>query len=1203
MTADISRHSLRPGQKYTGLVHQQGRLPLDADANEGNDLATLLLRDMVADAICTKGSPNDGFKISPPVTVAANDGLDFKISRGIFFLGGARCVTADITYLTQPDWLSFSLDGAGPALPEDGEERIDLIWLRAWEQVVTATEDAELLEPGLGGPDTTARRRMMCRVEVLEDVANTCAEAFGQLVKDLFPGGQLDPEGCAIVSNTQLTIGFTQLEPLDDLCRPSAQAGFLGARNEAFRIQVTTPGRFVWARDNAAPLYRVQVTDDEESGLPRKLIFLTPPRDEFGWPLAGMTVELLRWGALLENGEKAAEPMGLLLSVENGYDPADESIIVSADIPADWVQWFTTPEGQAASSPRDGAEENSYFYLRIWSGGGQGNAVDHDMNPGNAVELGETGLTATFSGNGTPGDYWIVSARPNTPTSVIPWALLDGAPPVGPRQLLAPLALLKWQGPTPGEPQDCRNRFRTLCRIGGCCIVTVGDGVNSFGDFNSIQEAVNRLPDEGGAVCIHAGEYEEHVFIENRRSITLTGCGRNTRWRGEAGREDPLLTVRNSSGLIVQRLGMTGTAGECIVAENLPGSRQEGGPSLEDLLLEDLILTASDFGAVAGLGGTGYMLRRCRVNLVSLSAGLNDSDEIGRAAAIFLVGDDLNIEHCRIETESLEDHLRLPVGGIHIGGGSERVTIRDNVIRGGNGHGITFGSIQYVAPENAEDDVVNGPAGPGAITGSKTDRFYTTNPQLAMMNGKSYYGMALRVDPQGCIKWPGMPPNVGAIPEDTPLIPESAGLVSQVRILQNEITGMGYSGISAHVFVGLGKEGTGDAVAIESVEIVGNRIQSCMVNEIGPVAPLLRQFIGWGGIALSICSDATIRDNVLSGNGSNSAEPIVGIFLAIAEDVKIERNRIEQNGRQPESDISLAPGRRGGIIIGIAIGGLSTYGAKADDRRKVDRPALLVSGNVVDAPNARALKAITIGPTIVIGNRLTGAGRSAFASNVFGSLLVAGFSLSQIRGQVLNPKEEIDLVDYGFLELLSDILGGDVVNLISLAVAEEFGLSDLKGEQSYSPQRMSGGEMMVNDNQISLQRHSADIPFNLSSVLLLSADDISFCDNQAEVENSVNFVLTNVLAIGATLRVSSNRLQEKIWPGILSAITLGLMNQTCFNQSTHCIFAVGHPAWRYVEGNTSLFDILQICGLIDGYANGISNIYGKRRGYLQRIDG
>ena len=54
-------------------------------------------------------------------------------------------------------------------------ERYDLVYLRAWEQNVTATEDSELLERALGGPDTSVYRRRMRRLEVLRGKAERAA--------------------------------------------------------------------------------------------------------------------------------------------------------------------------------------------------------------------------------------------------------------------------------------------------------------------------------------------------------------------------------------------------------------------------------------------------------------------------------------------------------------------------------------------------------------------------------------------------------------------------------------------------------------------------------------------------------------------------------------------------------------------------------------------------------------------------------------------------------------------------------------------------------------------------------------------------------------------------------------------------------------------------------------------------------------------
>ena len=236
MTADISRHGLRPAQKYSAVVRQQGRLPLDSEETEAGDIGALMLREAIAETICEKGAPGDGFRVSQ-VALDSQNWLDFRLDQGSFYLAGLRFSTAlvpgggasHMRYQAQTDWIGMDLDSPGPTPPQAGQSRTDLVYLQGWEQTVTAVEDTELGEPGLGGADSAVRRRPVSHVRVLEDVADECSDAFADLVAREFPGGALDAAGCEVLSQTRLTIGFTQLDPLNDLCRPSAQAGFLGA--------------------------------------------------------------------------------------------------------------------------------------------------------------------------------------------------------------------------------------------------------------------------------------------------------------------------------------------------------------------------------------------------------------------------------------------------------------------------------------------------------------------------------------------------------------------------------------------------------------------------------------------------------------------------------------------------------------------------------------------------------------------------------------------------------------------------------------------------------------------------------------------------------------------------------------------------------------------------------------------------------------
>ena len=79
-------------------------------------------------------------------------------------------------------------------------------------------------------------------------------------------------------------------------------------------------------------------------------------------------------------------------------------------------------------------------------------------------------------------------------------------------------------------------------------------------------------------------------------------------------------------------------------------------------------------------------------------------------------------------------------------------------------------------------------------------------------------------------------------------------------------------------------------------------------------------------------------------------------------------------------------------------------------------------------------------------------------------------------------------------------------------------------------------------------------------------------------------VLTNLLALGWSVRAADNRFKEGFFTALLSAVTAGLFNATTNNQGTHCFWAIGPPALRVFEGNRSLWRWLlpQICARFEG---------------------
>src|SRR5262249_36958195 len=142
---------------------------------------------------------------------------------------------------------------------------------------------------------------------------------------------------------------------------------------------------------------------------------------------------------------------------------------------------------------------------------------------------------APASGLYTPGDYWTFPARA-AGVAFDPSVWPNNAPPQGTHYHRAALAVLEWQNAPPtslhahlDEIHDCRQPFLPLARIRGCCTLTVGDNKTSFGQFSSIQAAVNALPRQGGTVCVLAGVYNESVHIDRRADIRIHGCGPRTR--------------------------------------------------------------------------------------------------------------------------------------------------------------------------------------------------------------------------------------------------------------------------------------------------------------------------------------------------------------------------------------------------------------------------------------------------------------------------------------------------------------------------------------------------------------------------------------------------------------------------------------------------------------------------------------------------
>src|SRR5207244_10887539 len=83
-------------------------------------------------------------------------------------------------FQVQSDWVNMAPSDM-PVAPLG--PRFDLVYLECWQQPVSAVEDSELFEVGLGGPDTGVRMRIMRRVRALAEALSADCEAdFSALV-------------------------------------------------------------------------------------------------------------------------------------------------------------------------------------------------------------------------------------------------------------------------------------------------------------------------------------------------------------------------------------------------------------------------------------------------------------------------------------------------------------------------------------------------------------------------------------------------------------------------------------------------------------------------------------------------------------------------------------------------------------------------------------------------------------------------------------------------------------------------------------------------------------------------------------------------------------------------------------------------------------------------------------------------------------
>ncbi|WP_250292294.1 DUF6519 domain-containing protein [Streptomyces atroolivaceus] len=470
MHVDLSRDTFRPERRYSAVLAQQGRVQLDADANEQAAIQLHLARTTTADLVGQHGGPRGATGFEVGFLGGSRELDDLSVGGGRYYVDGILLdatrpepgVPADEdaddtetpatwTYWDQPD---------GYRDPERPGDRLPsqfpyLVRLKVWERSVTAAEDPSLREVALGPamPDTAARVRTVWQVLPL-------------------PGSQLELEDGA--TKDQVREAFARWaaaqEPTarmaarserpehadEDPCLVDPEARYRGPENQMYRVEIHEGGpaeeaTFKWSRENGSVTLPVDGID-------------------------GTWVEL----ASLGNDDKLGLNVGDQVEcVDTGYTSRGEPLpllrIEEIDLPGRRVRLSDEPHPSVGRSP------GLHPFLRRWDQrpgsrhrGATGRTKQSAGKPrGGALRIEEggwlpleDGVFVYFEPGRTyrSGDYWTVPARTATggvewPTDAARRPLLQSPKGIGVHH--APLAWVLGEG----SVADLRMTFAPLAAV------------------------------------------------------------------------------------------------------------------------------------------------------------------------------------------------------------------------------------------------------------------------------------------------------------------------------------------------------------------------------------------------------------------------------------------------------------------------------------------------------------------------------------------------------------------------------------------------------------------------------------------------------------------------------------------------------------------------------------------------------------------
>lgn len=483
MKADLTRLTFQTDKHYRSVRMQQGRVQLDADWNEQQDILNHRIETETVDTLGHAAAP-----LAAAGFALAAAGKNLTIGAGRLYVEGLLCENpAQVSVTTQPDFPSNAspvmpagatliplppanstakttivvYNGAGAAVdPPDG---VYLAYLEVWQRHITALEDSQIREVALGGPDSTTREKTVWQVKLLRagdpGTGLNCASAVAAW------------DALIAAPSGKLAARAQPTAPPSGPCELSPEAGYRGLENQLYRVEIHDDGsetalRFKWSRNNGFLETRVlkwlnnpAIDQCEVASIGKDAYLAITPGC---WlEFFDDTHELLgRSGTLVKVLKTAGNAVTLDLATKTGS--LDEALFKLNPRVRVW-------ENFAALVPAAVGDAAGWVTL-------------------------ESGIQVKFApGSYRVGDYWTIPAR--TASAAIEWPQ-DGMAPrfVAPHGVLRAFCRLALAGVAAGvwaTPTDCRNLFPALSELRNLFYVG-GDGQQILPDF--VNAAANTLP-------------------------------------------------------------------------------------------------------------------------------------------------------------------------------------------------------------------------------------------------------------------------------------------------------------------------------------------------------------------------------------------------------------------------------------------------------------------------------------------------------------------------------------------------------------------------------------------------------------------------------------------------------------------------------------------------------------------------------------